>query len=160
MSHLTFFQFLSKSDWSGSIVCPQATVFPNSPNWPFLGIFYELFVYSKRSRSSLRSQILNETFSMIFNHHASPADLELRNPILSFCIFGNCKENDFLFHLTCNAFLRAVARSSYYCARWQQHSVWKSPKKSHSTFTFWVDSSLKMPKMIHFGEVLKNWSFR
>ena len=44
-----------------------------------------------------------------------------------------------------------------------QHSVWKSPKMSHSTlrarratFTFWVDkSSLKMPKMANFGEFLK-----
>ena len=43
------------------------------------------------------------------------------------------------------------------------HSVWKSPKKSHSwlrakraMFTFWVDkSSLKMPKMAYFGEFLK-----
>ena len=46
------------------------------------------------------------------------------------------------------------------------HGVWKSQKKSHSTlrakratFTFWVDkSSLKMPKMVHFGQFLKTWS--
>ena len=50
----------------------------------------------------------------------------------------------------------------------QNHGVWKSQKKSHSTmrakratFTFWVDKSLlKMPKMVHFGEFLKTWSFR
>ena len=44
-----------------------------------------------------------------------------------------------------------------------KHIVWKSPKKSHSTlrakratYTFWeVKSSLKMPKMFHFGEFLK-----
>ena len=44
------------------------------------------------------------------------------------------------------------------------HGVWKSQKKSHSilrakraTFTFWVDkSSLKMPKMVHFGEFFEN----
>ena len=48
------------------------------------------------------------------------------------------------------------------------HSVWKSQKKYHSTlpakratFTFWVDkSSLKMPKIVHFGEFLKIWSLR
>ena len=48
------------------------------------------------------------------------------------------------------------------------HSVWKSQKKSHSTlrakratFTFWVDkSSLKMPKMVNFGEFLKTWILR
>ena len=48
------------------------------------------------------------------------------------------------------------------------HGVWKSQKKSHSTlrakratFTFRVDkSSLKMPKMVHFGEFLKTWSLR
>ena len=48
------------------------------------------------------------------------------------------------------------------------HGVWKSQKKSHSTlqakrptFTFWVDkSSLKMPEMVHFGELLKTWSLR
>ena len=48
------------------------------------------------------------------------------------------------------------------------HSVWKSTKKSHSTlrakratFIFWVDkSSLKMPKMVNFGEFLKTWSLR
>ena len=42
------------------------------------------------------------------------------------------------------------------------------PKKSHSTlrakratFTFWVDkSSLKMPKMVNFGEFLKTWSLQ
>ena len=37
------------------------------------------------------------------------------------------------------------------------HGVWKSQKKSHSTlqatFSFWVEkSSLKMPKMVNFGE--------
>ena len=45
------------------------------------------------------------------------------------------------------------------------HGVWKSQKKSHSTlrakratYTFRVDkSSLKMPKMVHFGEFLKTW---
>ena len=44
-----------------------------------------------------------------------------------------------------------------------QHGVWKSQKKYHSTlrakratFTFWVDkSSLKMPKIVHFGDFLK-----
>ena len=49
-----------------------------------------------------------------------------------------------------------------------KHCVWKSQKKSHSTlrakratFTFWVDkSSLKMPKMVHFGVFLKTWSLR
>ena len=49
-----------------------------------------------------------------------------------------------------------------------KHGVWKSQKKSHSTlrakratFTFWVDKSeLKMPKMVHFDEFLKSWSFR
>ena len=48
------------------------------------------------------------------------------------------------------------------------HGVWKSQKKSYSTlrakramFTFWVDkSSLKMPKIVHFGEFLKTWSLR
>ena len=43
------------------------------------------------------------------------------------------------------------------------HSVWKSQKKSHSTlrakratFTIWMDkSSLKMPKIVQFGEFLK-----
>ena len=48
------------------------------------------------------------------------------------------------------------------------HSGWKSQKKSHSTlrakratFSFWVDkSSLKMPKMVHFGEFLKSWRLR
>ena len=43
------------------------------------------------------------------------------------------------------------------------HSFWKSQKKSHlifrakrAKFTFWVDkSSLKMPKMVHFGDSLK-----
>ena len=52
--------------------------------------------------------------------------------------------------------------------RKQLHSVWKSQKKSHSTlrvkrasFTFWMDkSSLKRPKMVNFGEFLKNWSLR
>ena len=50
----------------------------------------------------------------------------------------------------------------------QQHGVWKSQNKYHSTlrakratFTFWVDKSwLKMPKMVHFGEVLRTWSLR
>ena len=44
----------------------------------------------------------------------------------------------------------------------------KITEKSHSTlrakratFTFWVDkSSLKVPKIVHFGEFLKTWSFR
>ena len=44
------------------------------------------------------------------------------------------------------------------------HSVWKSPKKSHSTlrakratFTFWVDkSSLKMPKMANLASFWKS----
>ena len=48
------------------------------------------------------------------------------------------------------------------------HSVWKSQKKSHSTlrakratFTFLVDkSSLKMAKMVNFGEFLKTWILR
>ena len=48
------------------------------------------------------------------------------------------------------------------------HGVWKSQKKSHSTwrakratFTFWVDkSSLKMPKIVNFDEVLKTQSLR
>ena len=47
------------------------------------------------------------------------------------------------------------------------HGVWKSQKKSHlerakrATFTFWVDkSSLKMPKMVHFGEVWKIWTLQ
>ena len=48
------------------------------------------------------------------------------------------------------------------------HSVWKSQKKSHSalrakraTFTFWVaKSSLKMPKMVNFGDFLKTRSLR
>ena len=32
-------------------------------------------------------------------------------------------------------------------------------RAKRATFTFWVDkSSLKMPKMIHFGEFLKTWS--
>ena len=49
--------------------------------------------------------------------------------------------------------------------RKRRHSVWKSQKKSHSilrvTFTFWVDkSSLKMPKIVNFGELLKTWSLR
>ena len=43
------------------------------------------------------------------------------------------------------------------------YSVWKSPKKSHSTlrakratFTFWVDKNeSKMPNMVHFREFLK-----
>ena len=46
------------------------------------------------------------------------------------------------------------------------HTVWKLKKKSHSAlrakramFTFWVDkSSLKMPKIVDFGEFLKTWS--
>ena len=50
----------------------------------------------------------------------------------------------------------------------QIHGVWKSQKKSHSTlrakratFTFWVDKSwLKVPRMVHFGEFLKNWSLQ
>ena len=49
-----------------------------------------------------------------------------------------------------------------------KHIVWKSQKKSHSTlrakramFTLRVDkSSLKMPKMVNFGEFLKTWSLR
>ena len=49
-----------------------------------------------------------------------------------------------------------------------KHSVWKSQKKSHSTlrakratFTFWVaKSSLKMPKIVHFGNFLKTWSLK
>ena len=44
----------------------------------------------------------------------------------------------------------------------------KITKKSHSTlqakramFTFWVDkSSLKMPKMVNFGDFLKTWNLR
>ena len=44
-----------------------------------------------------------------------------------------------------------------------EHSVWKSQKKSHfilrakrAMFTFQVDkSSLKMPKMVNFGDILK-----
>ena len=50
----------------------------------------------------------------------------------------------------------------------QWHGVWKLQKKSHSilrakraTFIFWVDkSSLKMSKIVHFGEFLKTWSLR
>ena len=43
------------------------------------------------------------------------------------------------------------------------YRVWKLQKKSHitlrATFTFWVyKSSLKMPKMVHFGGFLKTWS--
>ena len=49
-----------------------------------------------------------------------------------------------------------------------EHGVWKSQKKSHSklrakraTFTFWADkSSIKRPKMVHFGEFLKTRSLR
>ena len=49
-----------------------------------------------------------------------------------------------------------------------EHGVWKSQKKSHSTlrakratFTFWMDKSwLKMPKVVHFVEFLKTWSLR
>ena len=47
------------------------------------------------------------------------------------------------------------------------HSVWKSQKKSlairakQDTFAFWVDKrSLKMPKMINFGDFWKTWSLR
>ena len=48
------------------------------------------------------------------------------------------------------------------------HSVWNWPRMSHSTlrakratFTFWVDKSyLKMPKMVHLGEFLKNYCLR
>ena len=53
---------------------------------------------------------------------------------------------------------KALGQGSFFLL----HSVWKSPKKSHSTlrakratFTFWVDQSLlKMPKMAN----LKSWS--
>ena len=48
------------------------------------------------------------------------------------------------------------------------HSVWKSPKKSHSTlrakratFTFRLTKKyLKMPKIVNFGKFLKKWSLR
>ena len=44
------------------------------------------------------------------------------------------------------------------------HNVWKSPKKSHltlrATLTFWVaKKSLKVPKMVNFGEFLKHLKF-
>ena len=48
------------------------------------------------------------------------------------------------------------------------HSVWKSPKKSHSTLRVkralqfeWTNKIwLKMPKMVHFGDFWKTWSLR
>ena len=51
---------------------------------------------------------------------------------------------------------------------WNNQSVWKSHKKSHSTlrakratFTFEVDKSwLKMPKIIKYSKFLKIWSLR
>ena len=57
---------------------------------------------------------------------------------------------------------------SFYLNHFIKHIVWKSQKKSHSTlrakramFTLRVDkSSLKMPKMVNFGEFLKTWSLR
>ena len=61
--------------------------------------------------------------------------------------------------------LRSRKKSHFTCIL--EHSVWKSQKKSHSTlrakrvtFTFWVDkSSLEMPKMVNFDEVLNFGTF-
>ena len=62
--------------------------------------------------------------------------------------------------------IRTKKKKSSFLLR--NHGVWKSQEKSHSTlrakratFTFWVDkSSLKMPKMVQFGEFLKTCSLR
>ena len=42
-----------------------------------------------------------------------------------------------------------------------EHKYHSRLRAKRATFTFWVDkSSLKMPKMVHFGEFLKTWSLR
>ena len=63
-------------------------------------------------------------------------------------------KHDRLWHLLA---IKSVA--GWYPRLEDLHSVWKSPKKSHSIlramFTYWLDISLKIPKMDNFGEFLK-----
>ena len=71
-----------------------------------------------------------------------------------------CKLTLVLFWTWYRCFLCQVCRNNEKSFT-SQHGVWKSQKKSHSTLratlTFWVDkSSLKMPKMVQFGEFFEN----
>ena len=131
--------------------------------------------------------MLNETFSVIFKHRAKIRFLATLSKfsMLGFDLFCrhrttnvyetfHCglKKAFFFFFVHCHNIFSitiVVCKARHNQLRRRQvHSVWKSQKKSHSilrakwaTFTFWVDkSSLKMPKMVNFGEFLKTWSLR
>ena len=100
--------------------------------------------------------------------------------------FANKKQDETFFadRIVQFAFFSQIALLAELCSTFGRRSVtnvnydnlmklenwsWKLTKitkKSHSTlrakramFTFWVDKSwLKMPKIVHFGELLKTWS--
>ena len=124
------------------------------------------FLYVNGGQSGF-IQILLDIFFLLDEHN------NLTN--LTFClnnlIGGQCVKNINLELLSTAVVLHLLVFYVPIHKRERLHNVWKSQKKSHSTwrakratFTFWVDkSSLKMPKIVYFGEiygqtVLPDWS--
>ena len=77
-----------KIEVSGYTVWPQASGFQKLAKMDHFWHFKLTFVYSKCKRSSLRSQcwMLNETFSVIFNHRAKLAIFGTKVVLLPQCV--------------------------------------------------------------------------
>ena len=123
--------------------------------------FFFLFLVETQFRCNHRwtmekSQILHHWTLFPHGYH-----LEYHSHLGHFCTPYQYWQ---LWKLPCKLWLQNCTSSMGLKSLGLNHSVWKSPKKSHSTlrakrvtFTFWVDkSSLKMPKMINLASFWKS----
>ena len=140
-------------------------------------------LHSKCKLSSLRSQCwmrlflwFSNTVKFVFFVHKTWISFLLDEPNnltnLTFClnnlIGGQCVKNINLELLSTAVVLHLLVFYVPIHKRERLHNVWKSQKKSHSTwrakratFAFLAyKSSLKMPKIVNFDEFLKSWSLR